>query len=293
MSLDGQTEGGISYLSAASADAWRCSGAARAEFLLPLTERMLDLAGLRTGSRVLDVGAGTGEQTLVAAARVGTSGSVLAIDVSAPMLAVAADAARAAGLSNIETRVMDARRIEELESGSFDATISRNALMLVPEAERVLASVRKVLKPASKFAAIIFSTAENNPAVSLPRAAVRRYAGLPPVDPEEPGIFRLGHLGVLAAMLEEAGFIQVSVEIAPVERPFPSVAAAVEFFCNANPDVSELLNAMNNAQRDSALDEITDIMRRFVRNGEVLQPAEYLICAGLRPADGPSVGLNS
>jgi ubiquinone/menaquinone biosynthesis C-methylase UbiE len=62
--------------------------------MLPLTERMLDLAGVRTGSRVLDVGAGTGEQTLMAAERVGRDGSVLAIDISASMLAVAADAAQ-------------------------------------------------------------------------------------------------------------------------------------------------------------------------------------------------------
>src|SRR5579864_7997488 len=106
--------------------------------MLPLTERMLDLAGLRTGSRVLDVGAGTGEQTLMAAERVGSSGSVLAVDVSAPMLAVAAAAARAAGLANVETQVMDARRIAELDSGPFDAAISRNALILVPEPEKVL-----------------------------------------------------------------------------------------------------------------------------------------------------------
>ena len=135
MSLDGQTEGGTHYLSAARADAWRRSAAARAGFMLPLTERMLDLAGLRTVSRVLDVGAGTGEQTLMAAERVGRRGSVLAIDVSAPMLGVAANAAQAAGFANVETRVMDARRIEELESGSFDAAISRNALMLLPEPE--------------------------------------------------------------------------------------------------------------------------------------------------------------
>ena len=134
--LDGQSETGPHYLSAARAEAWRRSAAARVGFMLPLTERMLDLAGLRTGSRVLDVGAGTGEQTLMAAERVGSSGSVLAVDVSAPMLAVAANAARAVALANVETQVMDARRIAELDSGLFDAAISRNTLMLEPSLKR-------------------------------------------------------------------------------------------------------------------------------------------------------------
>ena len=177
---------------------------------------------------------------------------------------------------------MDARRIAELDSGSFDAAISRNTLMLLPEPEKILTEVWNVLRPGGKLAAIVFSTAENNPAASLPRAAVRRYAGLPAVAPGEPGLFQLGDMGLLRALLDEAGFVQVAVEIAPVERPFPSVTAAVEFFCDANADVSALLGAMNGAQRSSALDEITDIMSRFVRNGEVVQPAEYLFCAGLR-----------
>ena len=69
---------------------------------------MLDLAEVRTGSRVLDVAAGTGDQTVMAAQRVGPTGYVLATDISSSMLKVAADAARAAGLTNIETRVMDA-----------------------------------------------------------------------------------------------------------------------------------------------------------------------------------------
>src|SRR6266545_3239828 len=67
-------------------------------------------AGVRAGSRVLDVAAGTGEQTLVAARRVGPTGQVLATDIAAGMLDVAAEEVRKAGLTNVETRVMDAQR---------------------------------------------------------------------------------------------------------------------------------------------------------------------------------------
>src|SRR5581483_6362765 len=67
---DGGQDGGA-YGSAEAAEGWRRGAAERAQDLGPITERMLDLAGIEPGHRVLDVAAGTGEQTLLAARRVG------------------------------------------------------------------------------------------------------------------------------------------------------------------------------------------------------------------------------
>jgi ubiquinone/menaquinone biosynthesis C-methylase UbiE len=89
---------------------------------------MLELASVQPGSRVLDVAAGTGDQTLMAARRVGPTGNVLATDDSTSMLKVAAEAARKEGLTNVDTRVMNAENIE-LDSDSFDAVVCRIALM--------------------------------------------------------------------------------------------------------------------------------------------------------------------
>jgi trans-aconitate methyltransferase len=98
-----QDQAGGTYGSCEAAAARQRSGAVRAQLLGPLTERMLDLTGVGVGHRVLDVGAGTGEQTLAAARRVGPSGAVLAIDTAAQMLALAAEAAAQAGLQKVET----------------------------------------------------------------------------------------------------------------------------------------------------------------------------------------------
>ena len=113
-----QDQAGGAYESCEAAAAWQRSGAARAQLLGPLTERMLDLAGVSLGHRVLDVGAGTGEQTLAAARRVGPSGAVLATDIATEMLALAAEAAAQAGFRNVETRLRDARNLD-LEPGSM------------------------------------------------------------------------------------------------------------------------------------------------------------------------------
>jgi ubiquinone/menaquinone biosynthesis C-methylase UbiE len=79
---------------------------------------MLDMAGVRSGSRVLDVAAGTGESSLMAARRVGPTGYVLGVDFSASMLNVAAEAARKEGISNVETRVMNAEALELMQTHS-------------------------------------------------------------------------------------------------------------------------------------------------------------------------------
>jgi cyclopropane fatty-acyl-phospholipid synthase-like methyltransferase len=60
---------------------WQQGAAQRAQFLGPATALMLDLANLQEGSRVLDVAAGTGEQSLLAAQRLGVRGRVLAVDL--------------------------------------------------------------------------------------------------------------------------------------------------------------------------------------------------------------------
>ena len=132
---------------------WRRGAAARVQAFGPATEMMLDLVKVAAGSRVLDVGAGAGDSTLVAAQLAGPSGHVLATDISASMLRLAAESARQAGLNQVDTRVMDAQRLD-LEPDSFDAAVSRNCLMLIPDYQQALTEIRRVLKPGGRFAAI-------------------------------------------------------------------------------------------------------------------------------------------
>src|SRR4029434_4924101 len=110
-----------------SADWWSAGQAARQQNYGAATEIMLDLAGVQAGSRVLDVAAGTGESALMAAARRAQRCHGRAADAPAAMLDVAAEAARQAGLTNVETRAMNAENLE-LDPDSFDAGLSRNAL---------------------------------------------------------------------------------------------------------------------------------------------------------------------
>src|SRR5215469_17212932 len=150
-----------------SADWWSAGQAARQQIYGAATEMMLDLAGVQAGSRVLDVAAGTGESTLMAARRVGPIGYVLATDVSASMLNVAAEAARKEGLTNVEIRVMNAEALV-LDTNSFDAVICRMALMLFPNPAKALTEMRRVVKPGRKVGVIVHFALEKNPYREIP-----------------------------------------------------------------------------------------------------------------------------
>lgn len=131
------------------------------EWLGEATELMLDMAGVQAGSRVLDVAAGAGDQSLQAAARVGAEGEVLATDISPRILEHAAAQARNAGFSNVRTEVHDGEHLDVAEA-SFDAVISRLGLIYFPDQQHALRGMKRALKPGGRVAAIVYSTPDRN-----------------------------------------------------------------------------------------------------------------------------------
>jgi SAM-dependent methyltransferase len=238
---------------------------------------MLDLAGVDIGHRVLDVAAGTGEQTLLAAQRVGPTGAVLATDIAARMLALAEEAVARAGLGNVETRVLDARDLN-LEPESFDAAIVRLALMLLPERARVMADIHQALKPGKKFAALVIGTADECPLIALPMGIAGRHAGAPQAPFGDPGLFALGDPLVLEAVYRDAGFRDVTVETVPVQRRFPSFAVALQNVRDLLPEIPQLLMQATETERAAAWAEIEDALRQYDNVDELT----YLIGVGTK-----------
>jgi ubiquinone/menaquinone biosynthesis C-methylase UbiE len=215
---------------------------------------MLDLARVGVGSQVLDVGAGTGDVTLVAAQRVGPSGRVLATDISARMLAIAAESAQSMDLSNVDTRVVDAQYLD-LESNAFDAAVSRACLMLIPDYQQALTQIRRVLKPGGRFAAIVWSTPDRCPYVSIPHAIAFRVGRLTSPAPECFGEFRLGAPGVLEHAYRTAGFQEVTVHTVRTRWCFPSLAEAMQRVRGPLP-LRELMVRLSDAEQEQAWAEI-------------------------------------
>src|SRR5918992_5097831 len=106
-----------------------------------------DAVAPRQGERILDVGCGPGYYVAELAEQVGDGGSVVGVDLSAPMLAVATQ--RCAELANTEFREGDATALP-VDDASCDAVVSVQVLEYVPDVEAALAEMRRVLKPGGR-----------------------------------------------------------------------------------------------------------------------------------------------
>lgn len=259
---------------------WLRGAAARAEAFGPATERMLDLANIRVGSRVLDVGAGAGDQALAAARRVGPTGFVLATDISTSMLEIAAALAREAGLSNVGAQAMDVQCLE-LEADSFDAVISRNALMLIPDIHKALTEIWRVLRSGGRTAAIVFSTPEKCPYLSIPHGIARRVGRLSPPSAEQFGEFRLSGAGVMEQAYRNASFRDVAIHGVPARRRFSSLEQAMQYLKGPLP-LRELMARLSEAEREQAWAEMEETLRQFAGPNGYDSPCELLIGVGTK-----------
>lgn len=133
-----------------AAQAWHRWGPTLEDWLGDATTRMPDAAAVGPGSRVLDVAAGAGGQSLAAARRVGPDGRVLATDIAPAILEYAANAATEAGLSNVETLEADGERLDVPEA-AFDAAISRVGLIYFPDQQAALGGIRRALRPGGRL----------------------------------------------------------------------------------------------------------------------------------------------
>jgi len=266
-----------------AAEAWDRWSPLLARWLGPATEVMLDAAGVGPGSRVLDVAAGAGEQTLSAARRAGPTGHVLATDISPTILRYAQAAADRAGLANVETRELDGERHDLLPAGSFDAAISRVGLIYFPDQQRALAGIRHALRDGGRFAAMVYSTPEKNPFFALPVGIIRRRAQLPPPLPGQPGPFSLGGEGVLARTLEQAGFRDVQVRKVDSPVRLPSAAECVRFERESFGALLQMMAGLDEREQAETWEEIERTLERFeTRQEGFVGPCEMLVGSGSR-----------
>lgn len=263
-----------------AAAAWREGAAARDRVFGMATALMLTLAHMPRGGRVLDIAAGTGDQTLLAARQVGPTGSVLATDIAADMLAVAEEAARGAGLHNVSTLVVDAQHLD-FPPDTFDAAISRFGIMFLADVPAALARVRHALKPGGRFAAMVWGEPERNPAFALPLTIARRYAALPRETPGQSGIFALGDAGDLADAFAASGFGKVQVHRAAVMFRAPSAREFGTGRMRTGPFAAAMA-AMDGATQAQALAEIVATLQQFEGDDGFMAPGEALIGVGTK-----------
>ena len=264
-----------------AAAAWDGWGPLLERWLGEATELMLDQAGVAPGSRVLDVAAGAGGQTLAAAARTGHDGLVLGTDIAEELVDRLRVNALLQGARQVYTAVADAERLDA-EPGAFDAAICRLGLMFLPDVHEALRGIRAALRPGGRLSAVVYAEPEFNAFFAIPLAVIRRRAELPEPFPGQPGPFSLAHPGVLEAAFGAAGFVDVEVERVDAPLRLLSAAECVRFQRESFAVLHAMLDDLDRAGQEQAWAEIEEELRAFEDAGGFSGPCRLLVVGGRR-----------
>ena len=168
-----------------------------------------------------------------------------------------------------------------LASDSFDAAISRNCLILIPDYRLALTEIRRVLKTAGRFASIVYSSPDRCPYFAIPHAIAFRVGRLTSPRLEEFREFRLSAPGFLQETFSSAGFRDVTVHTVPTRRRFPSLSDAMQFARGPLP-LRELMTRLSPSEQDQAWTAIERALAQFVGPDGHDSPCEVLIAVGTK-----------
>ncbi len=173
-----------------------------------LQAALLDAAHLAPGEKVLDLAAGPGLLARDAARRVLPDGWVLASDIAENMLAEGQQRAAAEGLPDLLAAACDAEHLAFADT-CVDVALIGLGLFIFPDPAKALAELHRVLRPGGRIVLSVWGPRESVPLISRAQDCIARL--LPPPKVARPTVFRLGERDVLAALLREAGFGDVTI----------------------------------------------------------------------------------
>jgi SAM-dependent methyltransferase len=200
---------------------WRRYDADEARLTAGLSQRMIELAQLEPGMHVLDVATGRGEPAILAAHRVGPSGSVVGIDSAKAMLAMAAERSAREGVTNLRLEVLRAEDLATLGAPPFDAALARWGLMYLDDPVAALSAVRGALKAGARLTLAVWAEPERVSYFTLPRRALAPHRALPE---DTSNTFRYADVAALERDLGAAGLRIDHLE----ERWVPVMEAATD-----------------------------------------------------------------
>lgn len=202
-----------------------------------VNDRLVDLAEVTGGKRVLDIATGIGEPALSAAIRVGSTGRVVATDISKQMLDFARMRASTAGLTNVEFLEADAERLD-FPDHSFDAILCRWGITSLPSYPSLLVKIKRMLAPRGLFATSVWDEASRLPLTSIALSVAQEMFHSAPPRPEAPS--EITEDSLESAMIR-AGFADVRAEKSTVTLQLPSAEAFTQYLVDVSPVLSALL----------------------------------------------------
>ncbi len=216
-----------------------------------LSDRMVELAAIGPGDRVLDVATGLGEPAVTAARKVGPGGHVDGVDLSADMLDLARQRVAELGLGNLAFRQVDAGSLDAPPE-SYDAVLCRWGLMFMGDILVPLRAFHAALKPGGRLVAAVWGPADDAPALSMSSQVVLAHLDMPPPDEGAGTPFGLADMDKLLSDVEAAGFSGVQGEAVPIHFTFESSEEYARMRRERSTPLEARIAHFPSARRDAA-----------------------------------------
>lgn len=246
-----------------------------------LSERLVHVAGVAPGMRVLDLCTGLGEPALRVARIVGAQGRVVGADLSRAMLQFARARAAERGLANLHLVECEGEHLG-FAARSFDAATFRWGPMLMNDPVRGLTEVRRVLKPGARLGVSVWGTGREVPFISVAGMVAEEIGGVPKPPPGTPGPLRMGREGELEAALVAAGFKDVRCEAVEVVMSFASPKEYVEYTREVSTSLRKALEEKDESAREAVWRELERRAAEFVDASGTVRFANRTWCASAR-----------
>lgn len=252
------------------------------EMFAPVSEALIEEAGIVRGHAVLDIAMGPGEPALTIADAVGPDGKVVGTDAVAEMVEAARREASRRNLRNTTFEVALADHLP-FAAESFDAVVCRFGVMFFPSPVDALREMVRVLKPGGKIALAVWHTAAQNPFQSTVAKVVERYVESTPLAPDAPDMFRFAEPGKLLRIMSEAGAVATSERL--LQFAIRARMSSEEFW-KIRSEMSENLRSklatLSQPQLEELKKEAIVAIGAFSSAGEIGFPAEVLIVSGAK-----------
>ena len=223
-----------------------------------VSDKMVELAQIRAGQRVLDIATGIGEPAITAGKIVGQEGHVTATDISQEMLAIGQERARSLGLQDFMDFVQsDAENLKLKTDDKFDAILCRWGLMFLPNLDTALSNIYDKLVSGGRFAAAVWSEPSKVPFISLSMDTARKHLGALPGQ-GLPGPLSLADVESLKKSFQKAGFVDIQTERIPVTFDFDSAEDYTKFNQDIVAPIRTILSKETETKKQQVWNDVTE-----------------------------------
>ena len=263
-----------------------------------VSERLVELARIECGQKVLDLACGYGEPAVTAALKIHPSGSVLGIDISRGLLSIAKKRATACGLTNIKFKQENIERIG-LPRSYFNSALCRWGLLFSQDIEFTMKKVYDCLVLGGRFAVAVWGPPEKVPVLSIPFQATTRVMRSTEANNEGDTCsllshrdgatpFRLSNKQSLRRVFQSAGFREVRVESVPLIIKSNSAKEFAEKTLELSAPLNQMLMKINSdvervRTRSKVTHAIAEAAASYAGNSSnIVLKNEVLLAVGLK-----------